>query len=113
MKKLNTKKWMQIVLALLLFVGFVSNAFKGGDNVTGALIGAVLCLVWAIVVYCKPIKGPQTTQNESTVYVTKNGNTYHSIWTCQHLSGKKSFAIKRSEAQQQNYKPCKKCHPYQ
>lgn len=269
MKKLNTrtKKWMQIVLALLLFVGFVSNAFKGGDNVTGALIGAVLCLVWAVVVYCKHIKGPRNApapdvsvsphyefvsfnvagttfdtdgvsrqallrkikfgdapfensdslevslrhstyegspciecrvndvligyvpkakiddvmqilgkkgatisafdvqgggevngecinfgalvvvraesapiahkrstasakpvasigqahaQNSTKpmshdviVHVTKNGNTYHSSWTCQHLSGKKSIAIKRSEAQQQNYKPCKKCYPYQ
>lgn len=53
---------------------------------------------------------PATDQKSTTtVYVTKKGKKYHKA-NCSKLNVKKVFSLKRYEAEERGYQPCKRCH---
>ena len=108
------KKKVLAALLIVLACACVWIALRATQNAGIAWAGVIACAAGAVkLLYKSEGSGAlETKEAEAVVYVTHDGDMFHSNSSCQYIYGKEKTTLSREEAIKQRYKPCKRCYPY-
>ena len=105
------RKLLGAMWFLLAAASLGGGAQAGSSGIAG---GAVLALVF-IFLGLKSfgvIKSKEKKTNEGpVVWTTAGSDKYHRRPGCQHITGKETIRLYKTQAREKGFKPCKTCYP--